>query len=431
MRASFILACGAVALASVATMVACAASGDEAEPVPPQQEGGGSALPDADVPDVDPGEDASGEESTCSEAGWCPTSLPDEDLTMKDIWPFPGRALAVAESPTLGIKVLEWEDAAGAWKYIDDGTQNEPGFGDYIGKAWAPNEDELYFGIAPGYVYHGKRPVPPATAWTWTRHPLESSKKSVGLDDGYPTYPAIQARYPALGVWGTSKNDVYAWHANTVYHFEQVDGGGGRWVAEYVADDPSSPNERLFFLGAAGTSADDVWFSGARSQLGAGCALVVRKTAAGYQKVADGVIGGPYWPCFERPGVMRIDGAEGWLTDIQAIGANQFLGLKGARDVVKISAADDGRYVVDRAPIPYAVTPTGLSSLWSAPGAVWLSGWGRVVRGTDVWDGGAYRISTISRAGEPINRPIFQVRGASNDNLWAIGARHAFHKTTP
>lgn len=54
----------------------------------------------------------------CSEAGWCRTTLPDEDLALKDIWTVAGHAFAVADSPTLGIKVLEWKDAEAKWDYM-------------------------------------------------------------------------------------------------------------------------------------------------------------------------------------------------------------------------------------------------------------------------------------------------------------------------
>ncbi len=72
--------------------------------------------------------------------------------------------------------------------YIDDGTQNERGFGTYAGRVWAPNENEVYYGIGPGYVYHGKRPVAPATAWSWTRQQLKDNSHPDMTEplDGYP-----------------------------------------------------------------------------------------------------------------------------------------------------------------------------------------------------------------------------------------------------
>lgn len=430
MRAVHILACSAASVSAAMLVIACAASGNESTaPPPPSPDAEGTVLPDAgpatDAASADADADASVDNSGCSAAGWCLTTLPDEDLMLKDIWPFEGRAIALAESPTLGVKVLEWQEAERSWSYVDDGTQNQDGGGTYVGKAWAPNDSEFYYPVAPGYVYHGTRT---SSGWAWTRNALPAT--NVDIDSANPTYSMLNARYPAFGVWGTSAGDVYAWLANTIYRWTDNEAGEPSWVSEYVAGDPSSPFERLYVLGATGTSADDLWFAGARSQMGAGCALVIRKTSAGYERIADGTIGGPYWPCMDRPGFLRIPGAEGWLTDIQAISDRQFIALKGGRDVVRISA-NDGGYDIDSTPIPANVSPSALNSLWRDSGEVWLAGWGRVIHGSDVWNGGTFGISTIALDTGPINRPIYQVRGSSNTNLWAIGVRYAFHKTTP
>jgi hypothetical protein len=432
MKASLLLACGTALLAPVVA-VACAASGNDVEAAAqPDGSGNSPVMPDGAVPEVDGGPDVPDGGPLCSKAGWCVTSLPDTDLIMKDIWPLSGRAFAVAESPTLGIKVLEWEDADAKWTYIDDKSQNLPGFGKYVGKIWAPNENEVYFGVAPGYVFHGTRPAPPETAWSWTRHRLDHSHVDiVEAGNANPTYWTLDMRYPALGVWGSSSNDVYAWFANTIYRWKSVDGGAPEWAVEYAADDADDPSEHLFFVGAGGTGPDDVWFSGARSRTSAGCALVVRKSPAGYQRVADGFLFYEYEPCEDRgDGSLMIGGPEGWLTDIQSLAPNEVIGLKGARDVVRISVDGDS-YSVTHSPVPQEVIASGLSSLWGGPGNLWLSGWGRVARGTDVWDGGGYQLSTISLIGGPIDRPMYQVRGTSNTNLWAIGVRYALHKTTP
>ncbi|MBN9159428.1 MAG: hypothetical protein BGO98_40605 [Myxococcales bacterium 68-20] len=435
MRASFILAFGPVALALALAAVACAASGDDKDETTPRPDadGGETVIPDGGTLEADAAEEAAVVDGPkCSQAGWCVTSLPDPDLLMKDIWPLSGRALSVAESPTLGVKVLEWTDAEAKWRYIDDGTQNESGLGRFVGKLWMPNENELYYGVSPGYVVHGTRPVPPATAWSWTRHRLANSSTSVDPDDGNPSYWRLNngSRYPALGVWGTSRDDVYAWFKNTIFHWTSLDGGAPEWVAEYVASDTSGPMEQLHILGAAGTSADDVWFSGGRAGSFAGCAILVRKTAAGYKRVADGAIGSFNMPCTARAGVPLIGGIDGWLTDIQALAPNELVALKGARDVVRISADEDS-YSVALAPVPTTAASAGLNSLSVEGGNLWLGGMGVVLRGTGVFDGGAYEVSTVSLTGAPLGRPIYQVRGTSNTNLWAIGVRYALHKTTP
>lgn len=430
MRSSLTMACGAALLAAAAA--ACAASGEEHASPKPDAGGAETLIPDGGVTEDGAQPEASTLDAMCSKAGWCATALPDVDLSMRALWPLPGHAFAIAQSDTLGVKVLEWSDAAAEWKYIDDGTQNHPGFGMYAGGIWAPDENSVYYGVAPGYVYHGTRPVPPATDWSWTRQRL--AHDDADPMDGYPWYGAIGSRYPALGVWGASAGDVYAWFKDTIYHWESVDGGAPQWTPEYTASDPEAPGERLFFVGAGGTSGDDLWFSGVRSRTAASCALVVRKTAGTYLRIADGIVPGPYAACAERDGALMIGGAEGWLTDIQPLAQGQFIGLKGARDVVKITANEDNSYSVARSPVPDEITASkGLLSLWSGPDDLWLSGLGLVIRGTDTWngDGGTYQISTTALSRGPLRRPIHQVRGTSDTNLWAIGDRYALHKTNP
>ncbi|AKV00103.1 hypothetical protein AKJ09_06766 [Labilithrix luteola] len=430
MRSSLLVACGSVALA-VTALMACAASEDPAQPEPiptPPVVDGAVPAPDSDAGKPD-ASDASVEGSACSNAGWCTTVLPDVDLLMKDIWAFPSRAIAVAESPTLGVKALEWTDAEARWRYIDDGTQNDSGLGRFVGKLWMPNENEVYYGVSPGYIYHGTRTA--EQTWSWTRDRLANSS-GVDLYDGNPEYWRREGASPtpSLGVWGTSGDDVYAWFKDTIYHRTRVDGAPPEWIVEYEALDSDAPGrEQLFFFGAAGTSADDVWFSGARSRNEAGCALLVRKHAGVYQRVADGTVE-DYAPCAARRGTELIGGAEGWLTDIQTLGPGDFVALKGARDVVRIKVEGEA-YSVTATPVPTTVSTKELNSLTALAGNLWLGGAGLVVRGTSASGDGAFELSPIWPNGTPITTAIWQVRGASNTNLWAIGLRNALHKTTP
>ena len=439
MRSAFLLAFVSVALGSVA---ACAASGDEPARPPALEDS------DAGLPVTDAGDHEADAESdapapllpTCTDSGFCTTSLPDADLMFKDIWPLPGRAFAVAESKTLGVKVLEWEDATGAWKYIDDDSQNEPGFGDHVGRMWAPDENEVYFTVSPGTLYHGVREAP-SKPFAWTRHQFEdhSPDQDPTHEHGHPlyrnqTFYTTQLRYPSLGVWGFGRDDVYAWYANTIYHWTSVDGGPPEWTAEYTATDVDSADEHLYVVAAAGLDRDDVWFSLARdsTSLQSACSAIVRKTASGYERIADGIVG-MFRMCRPRDGYASIGGTNGWLTDLQAQGSNQLVGLKGARDVVRITVSENDVAIATK-PVPYDLTidSTPLTSLWSAPDErLWVSGWGAVGHGADTWDGGSFQLATISLNGAPLNRPMYQVRGTSSSNVWAIGVRYAFHKTTP
>jgi hypothetical protein len=441
---------------TLALAMACASS-DEPAPHTQPPPGPGEVVRDAESPveaAVETGVD--GGESKCSAAGWCTTELPDVDLEMKDVWPVSDgtTAFAIAESPTRGVKVLAWDKASDAWRYIDDNTQNAPGRGKYAGGIWAPGANEVYYAVAPATVYHGIRPPDPVAPWTWTHATLaDHSPDLVGApgafphDHGNPRNPALEGNLASLGVWGTSNTDVYAWYANAIYHWVSDDAGVSTWVAEYTADDvesdPEDPNvvEHIYIVSAAGTGPDDVWFSGTRDRYpyGTACALLVQKSPDGYRRIADGVVpsaGGKGQTCAERRGVFMIGGSDGWLTDIQVLAPDRILGLKGGRDVMRLTRTD-GTYAAELYNIPQPVTvfKSGLSSLWSPADVpqdqVWLTGFGLVLHGTDVWSGNEFQISTISLNGAPTRRPIYRVRGSSSHDLWAVGARYAFHKTTP
>jgi hypothetical protein len=434
------VAFGSVALAAavawISASVACAASGNEAENAGPP-DGGGTpdTISDGEAPKADAAEQDL-PEPKCSAAGWCVTALPDADLVMKDIWPFPSRAFAIAESPTLGVKVLEWTEVDATWRYIDDSTQNESGLGRFAGTVWAPSEDEVYYAVSPGYVYHGTRATG-ASTWSWTSSRLGEVTTDDPNDGNPASYMVGYRRVAALGVWGTSRDDVYAWFKDTIYHRTSADGGAPQWVAEHVATGVDDPAERFFFFGAAGTSSDDVWFAGARhntnTKKDVGCPLLVRKTAGAYQTVADarpqkGIV---KRSCAARPGALLLSAAPGWLMNIQALDTNRVIALRGQRDVARISV-DGASYSVALAPVSQVTSPSGLYSLATLAGDVWLGGPRLVLRGpADVWDGGAYEVSTISLNGGPLETTVFQIRGTSNTNLWAIGDRYALHKTTP
>lgn len=430
MRRSFMFAS---VLAALVAGVACAASGGDESPEPVAPPPPPSVITDAAEP-ADAGREATTPKgpATCSDAGWCVTPLPDTDLTMIDIWPFAGRAFAIAQSGTLGVKVLEWVDADRQWTYIDDNTQNEDAFGKYVGRIWAPNETEVYYAVSPGYVYHGKR----AAAWTWERRQLPIPMSSP-LD--YDPAASGSPESAALGVWGTSADDVYAWHANTIFHFQSVDGGAPDWVPEYVGPDDNLA-VRVFVLSAGGTSKDDVWFGGGRGNgVGASCPLVLRKTPEGYRYVVDGAFSyGDFGAqCDAQPGALLIDGKAGNMTDVQPEGAGRILGLRFPDAVTRLVPDDDGGYAATSTTFP-GPTPyerVTFHSLWGNgkgdSDETWLCGPGLIVHGPLTGDAGAYGISTVVLTGAPLDKPLYRVRGTSNTNLWAIGARYAFHKTTP
>lgn len=481
MRRTFILAVGSTALAA---LVACAtAGGDDSSPLP-EVDAGATAVPEASVP-PDGGsrpDDDAPTISWCSDAGWCATALPDPDLNVTDIWPFDARAFAVAESATLGTKVLEWTEATESWAYIDDNSQNAYGRGQYAGKIWAPNENEIYYGVAPSFLYRGTRESP-SSPWTWESTRLEYSGRDFGpgRDPGrasyrkYVNYPTDL--YPALGVWGTSGDDVYAWYANTIFHRKSEDGGAPTWVAEHVVEDPDNPDDTFFVFAADGTSRDDVWFAVGRGRYNTDstgmfpCSVVIQRTPDDYRRIVDHTINpAPSGTCQAKPGFVqfRMDlfipalGGNvsfpvtnpGWLTSLASPRPGSVVGVLDRTSLGYIGSDGAGSALTNPVGVRSASMTFNplLSSIWLHGDTAWLSGWGLVLEAEnkpDAWaaglglrtsedlasagvDGGAaYSISTTVLNGAPLDRPLHQVRGSSNTNLWAVGPRYALHKTTP
>jgi len=472
------------AASGLAAAVACATSDVDA-PSPPPNDAGPRALPDAGSAGESPAEDAEAPRlEMCSAAGWCMTTLPDPDLTLTDIWPFETRAFAIAESPTQGVKVLEWDDAAQTWAYIDDNSQNTFESGRYSGKIWAPNENELYYGVSPAFIYRGTRTTP-SSPWTWQRSRLDDFSPDGGSDrdpgvarmgPGPAAGPTTDFR--ALGVWGTSADDVYAWYANTIFHRTTAGGGEPTWVAEYTADDVANPSDAFFFFSAAGSGRDDVWFSGTRGRPAStgvfSCPIVVRKSAEGYRRLVDhtitdavstdhtrgscaaraGALNFQTWttgiPPWIPPGLSAwVQGA--WLTNIASVGAGAIAGIYSDSYLAYVEAADGGIARLSlMTPKTFRADVPILNSVWTHENETWMSGWGLVLRtDTDIerWSNGksllyptnpqfdagegTFDVSTIALNGTPLDAPFHQVRGTSNTNLWAVGARYAFHKTTP
>ena len=437
MRASIVLA---TASASLAIIAACAGSEDE-PPVPidpPPATIPDAGAPDADIPDVDVPDTRLPD---CSSAGWCITPFPDENLDFRDIWPLEDVAFAIAESRTEGVKFLEWKKSTNAWEYIDDLSQNGAGSGTFAGGVYAPSANEVYFAVGASYVYHGKRPVAPETKWTWTQTKLPDgiAGHPTTHDHGRPRYNITNEPVAAFGIWGAGANDVYAHYSNTIF---RRDPEGGTWSAVYTVDDLESEGEHAFFRAASGTGPDDIWFVGARDRLYYSCPLVVRKTANGWERVADGVVhDDTFAPCSERAGTLHIgNGFGGWITDIQPVSANEYVALHDEIEFGFLKQVELTRFRVSESghsfeqsvvPVKLATSsgpPPIMSSLWRGAGETWFTSWGLVLRGTD---DGTYSVSTLSRDGAPVRTQFHKIRGTSNQDLWAIGARHAYHKTTP
>lgn len=436
----------AIAVATLALLSTASCSSTEDSPKPASPDSGETILGDAGS-DAQPGDATSDSQpgsATCSVEGWCATPLPGSDLTVKDVWPLEGRAFAIAMSPTVGVKVMEWTAATAAWSYIDDGTQNDSGLGAYVGSLWAPNDNELYYTVAPGFVYHGTRGAD--ASWKWVRHQLPNNAPNTDpqnplYDTGYPPYITLQLLqqfdmkflgYPALGVVGTSTGDVYAWFSNTIFHWKDDGTGTPAWVSEYSLDDAAVPAEHMFFVGAGTSPSGEVWFSGARSNWLTSCGIVVRKTASGYARIADGTIDMPdsssEGVCAERTGYLPM---LGWMTDIHATGSGRVFAFSPEQGLVELlPGATDADWSFRTSKPELLGLPNVYFSMWSSSETdFWLSGNGIVLRGTNVLESdNDWQISSIGRNGAPIQKLFYRVRGTSTSNIWAVGEGNALHK---
>jgi len=372
---------------------------------------------------------------TCSDAGWCITSLPDPDLTLLDVWPLSNHAFAIAISDR-GTQLIEWSSGTGHWSYVLDDALPGGATSSPQSQLWSPNENEVYFafwdlaalsgeGIVRGYVNHGKRPLPPETVWSWTRHRFDC--------DSFDLMPRV---------WGSSADDVYVAFCKTIHRSRSGDGDAGAdsgtspWIPDYVDDDPANA---IAFKGVTGTGDDDVWFVGDRGW--GACAVVIRKTPTGYRTIVDGVPE-PGGSCGAKNGLPTISRAfSAW----SALANGRLVGVLGDRgsidtELVRVAAGVDGDHTVDTISRSSAM-PVTFAAVWGeSEDDLWILGrrdfgvdWrGLVARGTNIWnDGGSFQYSTLVLNGAPNFYDLYSIRGTSNNNLWAVGVDRALHKASP
>ncbi|MDF2697368.1 MAG: hypothetical protein K0S65_5751 [Labilithrix sp.] len=417
---------GAVSLA-LATAAACATSEDAMKPEESEPE---TSIPDASTREVAVGSDVSdeGRGPQCNAEGWCETTLPDLNLVLMDVWPLADRAFAIAESYSSGIKVLEWTSTDSTWRYIDDNSQNEEKVGAELATAiWSPGADEVYYAVAPGTIFHGRRPEAPATAWTW------SSRK---LEDNNPSKVApstVSRKRAALGVWGTDGNDVHAWFSNTIFR-KSGDVDAIEWLPEYVANDFDAPDEQLFIAGITGVPGGDLSFVGVRRRGDKSCAVVGRRAVEGYRRIADAILPQGYGACTARPDVPLVSGAW-WPRAVQSLDDERLLVLAEFGEV-RLIAPSDGGHAITATTIPTLNDAyPDWRSMWVESGErQWIlgtldtaKGYAAVAQFDRIWEeGGPYRFSSIAQNGAPLvpegaRAPI--VRGGD------VGRRELFERS--
>ena len=421
-----LLGCASVLVTGA--LQACAqAEADPSPPAPGTEAEDASTLPavDADVPEHrEP--DAFPEPERCSAAGWCEVSPPEYGsytLHFSGIWPLVDRAFVYGASYTpdnassLPAALLEWDYASKTFTRIDDGRHNWTR-GSVMG-VFAPNKDEAYyvashFGVNGAEVYHGRRPVPPAKEWSWTTHKLGCSVRTI------PT------------MWGIGA-DVYVVGCKKIYRHSPDGGDGGTetWIEDVVETDSTAD-----FGGIAATTPDNVWFYGTKT----GCPYILRKTAAGYERVAEGTYERIGRACQPTDGLLTFTGYPTVISVSSALGvaaSGELLVLRSdGKQLARIGPADAGGYTIAYAsPLPTVPEGITLTRVWGGENdTLWfITSENSILRVTDAWtDGGAsIQYSTLARNGAPNDKPLTLLLGTSNSNLWAVGDYRAFHKSTP
>lgn len=269
----------------------------------------------------------------------------------------------------------------------------------------------MYFTVGPSHVFHGERS---GGTWTWTNQTLPDNIAGHTDSHGNPVENASRQPISTLGVWGTGADDVYAYYSNTIFHREPADGS---FAVVYVADDLEAANEHIFFASVHGSGPNDVWFVGARARTSTNCPLVVRRSATGWERVADSVVSNSTnAPCAQRPGTLFIGGSGrgGWLVDIAPVSPTEYVALhnityRGSLEDVyatTIRVTDDG-YSFEQSLVPVKLAhqsaPRTATSLWRGGGETWFTSWGLVLRGSDA---GTFSVSTLSRSGAPVLAPF-------------------------
>lgn len=428
------------ALGALACAAACAASGDEpADVVAPGGRDGGKDL----EPPTDAGTDARREEfeagasKPCSPDDWCPTTLPGTEVSIADVHPLEARAFGLMTGQFIGYKAAEWTPDAG-WQLITKKVQFSPYSSS--GQIWAVSDDEIYFSVNDlrgfldgpfgAFIVRGRRPVAPATDWTWT---------TSHIDRDALTYVAP--------LWATSDGTIYVSTGGQIHRLDRSpppdagDPNALHWVAEPYADDlPEHPVE---FYAISGTGPDDVWFGGGRANADytVRCATLVHKTASGYRTVIDGVPDDDGCKVrVDKAGVAMVRGM--FQSSIHAASPGRVVGAVNNspfepvdNELVSVRANGDSPATVS------TTRPAGNDAVLLAP-------WGTseddlfiiatrtttsaILRGRTIWGATAsYAYSQLAINGLPNTSELLRIRGTSNHNIWAVGSANAYHKTTP
>jgi len=425
-------------------IVACATAAerpDDAVSASPDASADAAVLPPNDIDAAEPDKASPTDAAMpCSSDGWCKTPFPGPNIIGRELAVFEKRAFALLEGDFIGSKVGEWTPDAG-WTLIK-GTDPLP----YLAKIWAPDEDTFYYAAHDGSfrngvtVVRGRRPVAPATEWTFTTGRLPCSQV-----------------FPEAAVGGTTDGNVYVATCGKIYRLDPSagaasDGGAEtlQWIDEGFVDvDQATP---IDFYHLGGTGPDDLWFAGGRVLNGgrspflspgrSPCTILVHKTMDGYRTVLDGIPSAS--GCSTRDDLPMVPGrlSQGIFTPSKnrVLGATEAVDATGKNVLLNVALSGDQITVATTRPPAGLLTTAALGSAWGSSEddvfvvANYSEGLGvnrsTVIHGQSIWgDSPSWGFSRLAINGVPNSEPLNRIRGTSNQNLWVVGRYNAYHKS--
>jgi hypothetical protein len=383
-------------IASIAA-VACADS-TEPEPAPATQDGSPLPVVDASVPpeaSADADAEAAGPPRECSDQGFCPTKLPDDEQTLRAVW---GDGTGVVWSVSEEGSVLRWD--GNAWKVHASGLGP-------LSVIWGASPTDVWIGGEKG-IFHGTG---------------AASASLVFAGDPAPGGAPVKI----TSIWGASASDVWA----TAVTFD--DPAKGRVVHFTGASTDAGPTWALDGVTAQGlklskvwgTATSGVWVAGSRPVPGLEFldeVLVFRKPA-GATKFSEVVLpqdpnGEPDAP---RLAVLADATASGdssmWLVGRDRSSFTHLLkgtsANSGQTFTFTLAVADDNKTPLDNA-------------LWGvAPNDTWLVGDSGRVRH---FDGTTWAPAAITVTKFPVIEPFYAVWSKGSQDLWVVGHGIALHR---
>lgn len=342
--------------------------------------------PDADAgkPDAKPDADA----STCSEDGWCRTTLPDDTLQLTAVWSFAEDDVLAASTTNL----VHWDGTA--WTIVDEPLAMG------LTSLWATSATEIWGAaqfdhrLLQGTREQAGQPF----VWTSTQYDFDT-----------PTLDVIRggASPSELWIFGTLFGQGAFQHGTI-----GTDDTGATTVqwATVTVEDPTLAVVNSFLV----TGESELWIAGA-----------VLEDFMGAGAILHGV------PSEEDPSVYTwthaFTGKTGDFTGHKAIwgsNASDIWSIGSVGQNYRGGRAADGSIAFDAVP---SNANTEMASIWgTASNDLWVVGKGGAIRH---WDGTNWNVSKLALDGIPLWKDLTAVHGGAS-GIWAVGSGVALHRKT-